>query len=477
MTEQASPSIPRIPFRPYRLLALVVIYVLVAHVLPRPAGVDPDGWRITGIFFATIAGLMLQPLPGTQIVVIGVTMLIIVGGVPMDRALSGFAAPSVWLVLMAMLMSRALRETGLSRRIALFFVKLFGRTSLGVSYSLVLSDVTLATGVPSITARSGSIMFPIARSISDLFKSAPGPSSALLGTFLMTSLYQTSVVASAMFFTGAASNVLMAELAREIVPVTWSSWFMAAIVPGLVSCAAVPYMTYRLVSPQVKHTPEAVAFAQEELQRMGPLRGREAIVLAVFVGVVGLWMTSAWHGLHVTLVSLMGISTLFFLNALTWESALAERSAWDVFVWYGGLLMMGGVLNDTGSTTAFANWVSGLFGDTHWFMVLLGTLVVYFYSHYAFASITAHALSMFLPFVLMLTALGTPPSLAVYSLACLSNLMAGLTHYGTTTAPIIYVEGYVGVGDWWRVGFLISVGNLAIWLTVGFAWWKFLGFW
>ena len=83
--------------RPARLLALVGIYVLIAHVLPIPDGVDPQGWRITGIFFATIAGLMLQPLPGSQVVLIGITALILVGRVPMARALEGYSAASVWI--------------------------------------------------------------------------------------------------------------------------------------------------------------------------------------------------------------------------------------------------------------------------------------------------------------------------------------------------------------------------------------------
>lgn len=77
----------------------------------------------------------------------------------------------------------------------------------------------------------------------------------------------------------------------------------------------------------------------------------------------------------------------------------------------------------------------------------------------------------------MLVGLGAPPALAVYSLACLANLTAGLTHYGTTTAPIVFSEGYVSLGDWWRVGLVVSVVNLAIWLTIGFAWWKLLRFW
>mgnify|MGYP003577561126 CR=1 FL=1 len=59
----------------------------------------------------------------------------------------------------------------------------------------------------------------------------------------------------------------------------------------------------------------------------------------------------------------------------------------------------------------------------------------------------------------------------------LANLRAGHTHYGTTTAPIVFAQGYVDVSEWWRVGFYVSLVNLAIWTTVGFAWWKLVGFW
>ena len=110
-------------------------------------------------------------------------------------------------------------------------------------------------------------------------------------------------------------------------------------------------------------------------------------------------------------------------------------------------------------------------------IALLVTLLVFFYTHYFFASITAHMLAMFPPFLAMLVGLGTPPVLAVYSLACLANLTAGLTHYGTTTGPIVFGVNYVSFRDWWRVGLIVSVLNLTIWLTVGFGWWKVLGYW
>jgi DASS family divalent anion:Na+ symporter len=465
--------------RAARLLALVAIYGMVVLAFPRPVAVSPDGWRITALFLSTIAGLMIQPLPGAALVIISLTLFVLVGGLPASRVLAGFSSPSVWLVLTAMLMSRALRDTGLSRRIALVFVRLFGGTSLGVSYSLVLSDVTLAAGIPSITARSGGIVLPVARSIAELYQSTPGPTAARLGTFLMTALYQGSAIACAMFMTGQASNVLVAGFAAKLAgtTVTWSSWFIAGLVPGLVSCAVVPYVVMRMLPPDIRRTPAAAAFARSQLNAMGSLTRNEWIALGVFIGVCGLWMTSGWHHLDVAVVAMAALGILFLTNVLSWETALREQSAWDVFVWYGGLLTMGEVLNETGSTTAFANWVGGSFTGMDWFVVLLLTLLIYFYAHYAFASITAHALAMFPPFVVMLIGLGTPPLLAVYSLACIANLTAGLTHYGTTTAPIVFAEKYVSFGDWWRVGFVVSVVNLTIWLTVGFAWWKVLGFW
>ena len=480
MAEESSDTRTQPDFKPYRLLALAAIYFILAHLCPPPEGVSPENWRRVGVFFATIAGLMLQPMPGSQVVLVGIVAMLTVGNLPMDRALSGYSASSVWMVLVAMLMSRALRECGLARRIALWFVRAIGSTSLGLGYSLHLTDLALATGVPSITARSASIVFPIARSISGLYKSAPGPSSALLGAFLMVCLYQGSVISSAMFFYSSAANVLLGELAAEYagVTITWTSWFVAGLVPGVVLSVAVPYLVYRVLPPELKRTPAASKFAGEELIRMGPIRGREAVVAVVFVGVIALWVASSWVSwLSAPLVALLGISVLFLTQALGWQSALDERSAWDVFVWYGGLLMMGGVLNETGVTTIFAEWFGTFFSGMSWVVVFFAALVFYFYAHYFFASTTAHALSLYPPFLVLLISLGAPPAVVVYSLVFINNLMAGLTHYGTTTSPVIFIEGYVTFKDWWRVGFYASVLNLAIWLPVGMLWWKVLGHW
>lgn len=457
---------------------LVCIYAVIVYILPRPSGVEPAGWRLCGLFVATVAGLILQPVPGGALVLTAVTLSSVIAGLTIGQALSGFADPTVWLVMAAFFISRALINTGLARRIALFFVRLFGANSLGVCYALSFSDMVLAAIIPSNGARSGGVILPIARSIAELYGSRPGPTAAVIGSFLMTGVYQGICVSAAMFYTGQASNPLAAKMATSTgYVVTWASWFAAGIVPGLVSMLVAPAVVMKLNPPEVKRTPEARNFAERELAQMGRLSGNEWILAVVFISVCSLWVTSGIHGIDITITALIGSVALLLSGVLTWEDVKSERAAWDIFVWYGGLLMLGKALNDAKVTSEFARLVGGLFGGAGWPLLFAAALLIYFYAHYGFASITAHILAMFPPFLAILLAKDAPPGLVIFGFACFTNLSAGLTNYGTTPSPMFFAQDYVSLRTWWRVGFIVSLVNISIWSTIGFGWWKLIGIW
>jgi DASS family divalent anion:Na+ symporter len=443
-------------------VALLLLYSIVVFLLPRPISVKPEGWRLLGIFVATIGGLILRPIPGGALVLTAITLAAIFGGLTATEALGGFGDSVVWLVMAAFFISDALITTGLARRIALLFVRTVGGSSLGVCYALSLTDMLLAPVIPSNGARSGGVVLPVARSVAELYGSSPGPTAALLGSFLMTGVYQSICVTAAMFMTGQASNPLAAKIATETLhyPVTLVSWFV-----------------HRLNPPQIRRTPEARAFAAGELVRMGPLDGPQITVLMVFVGVCGLWVTTAIHHIDITMTALLGVVALLLSGVLKWEQVVANRAAWDIFIWYGGLVQLGHALNEAGITTAFAKSVGGIFPGAGWVALLVVALLIYFYSHYGFASITAHILAMFAPFSEVLIAKGAPPGLVIFSLACFSNLAAGLTNYGTTPSPMFFAQHYVSFRKWWSIGFVVSLVNLLIWSTVGFAWWKLIKVW
>ena len=172
---------------------------------------------------------------------IAVTVAPVLGGISLAQALSGYADPTVWLVMAAFFISRALINTGLARRIALLFVRMFGRSSLGVCYALSLSDMVLATIIPSAGARSGGIVLPIVRSIAELYGSRPGPTARLLGAYLMIGVYECLCISAAMFFTGQASNPLIAKMATSATgfQVTWASWFRGRLL--FQGCARSPW--------------------------------------------------------------------------------------------------------------------------------------------------------------------------------------------------------------------------------------------
>jgi DASS family divalent anion:Na+ symporter len=407
-----------------------------------------------------------------------VTLAAGTGGLTIDQALMGWASPTVWLVIAAFFMSRGLINCGLARRLALFFVRVCGKTTLGVCYGLSLSDMVLAAMIPSNSARSGGIILPIARTIAELYGSTPGATSAVMGSFLITAVYQSICVTASMFYTGQASNPLAARLAGTMgYQVTWASWLAAAAVPGLVSMLVVPWVVMKLDRPQIVRTPEAAAFAARELAAMGPMKRGEKILIVVFAVVCALWVTSSTTHIDITVTALGGGLALLLTGVLSWDDIKSERAAWDIFVWYGGVIRLGTALNEFGVTKAFAQGVSDEFSTLSWMGLLVVALLIYFYAHYSFASITTHILAMYTPFVAVLLAKGAPPGLTVFSFACFSNFAAGLTHYGTTPTPMFFASDYVSMKKWWQVGFVVSIVNLLIWGTVGFGWWKLIGLW
>jgi len=295
----------------------------------------------------------------------------------------------------------------------------------------------------------------------------------------MALIYQCDVIVCAMFLTGQASNVLIAKFAQQVtgIELSYARWALAGVVPGLVSLLVVPLVLYRIFPPEVKHTPAAAEFAAGELRQMGGMKSPEKLMLLVFAVVAGLWMTTSFHGINYAAVALLGICVLLLFGVLTWEDVITERGAWDVFIWYGGLVRMAEALGETGITKRFAETAAGFTSGWQWWIALAVLLLVYFYAHYGFASITAHATAMYTPFLVVILAAGAPKYVAVLSLAYFSNLDASLTHFGTTPAPIYFGAGYVKQRTWWKLGLITSFITIAIWTVFGFTWWKILKLW
>ena len=245
---------------------------LLVAIIPRPEGVTREAWTLLAIFIATIIGSIVQPLTGSAMVLLGVIATVVTGALKPTDALKGYSEPVVWLVLAAFFLSCGMIKTGLGRRIALLFVRSIGKTTLGLGYALISTDFILASMIPSNGARSGGVILPIAQSVALTYDSHPDDGTEKrLGTFLMNLLYQCDVIICAIFITGQAGNLIIADLVAKNsdIRLTYGNWLAAAIVPGLVSLVVVPLAIYKFFPPEIKETPRAREFASAELEKLG----------------------------------------------------------------------------------------------------------------------------------------------------------------------------------------------------------------
>ena len=471
------PSTARRPIGWWRWAA-VLAPGLIFYLLPIP-GLNTVQRHLLAVFTATIVALVAQPMPMGASVMVAMTLLALTGTLPPAKVLTGFANITVWLIFVAFLFGRAFTVTGLGRRVGYLFIRRFARSPLSLGYSLAAADLVLAPFIPSDTARGGSIVFPVTRSVASALGSEPGPTAGRIGSYLVLASFHTCYTASAMFLTGMAANPLIAEFALRIghVQLTWGRWFAGASVPGFLTLAVVPWMLLKLVKPELRDTAPARELAGAELRKMGPFRREEKWLVAILLGVMAGWVTSPWHGIPNTFVALAGLSAILLTRVVTWDDLLAERRAWDALIWFAPLLMMSDALNDTGVIKILSGKLFGLMAGWPWILVLAALAVWYLYVHYGFASLTAQVTALYPGFLAAALAAGVPPLLAALPLGYLSSLNASLTHYGTGSAPVFFSAGYVRQTAWWRLGFLISAVDLIIWMGIGLCWWKLIGFW
>ncbi|AGK55800.1 anion permease [Bacillus sp. 1NLA3E] len=461
------------------LLITIIVGVALWMITP-PAGLDVQAWHLFAIFVATIVGLVSKPMPMGSVAILALTATVLTQTLTIDQALTGFQNSTIWLIVIAFFISRGFIKTGLGSRVAYMFVKMFGKKTLGLSYSLLVSDLLLSPAMPSNTARAGGIILPIIRSLSETFGSRVGDGTERkVGAFLTKVAFQGDMITSAMFLTAMAANPLAAQITHDLTgkTISWMGWATAAIVPGLISLILIPYVIYKLYPPEIKETPEAPAMAAKKLKEMGSLKKQEWYMIGVFLLILALWIFGTSLNINATTTAFIGLGVLLLTQVLSWNDIKKEEGAWDTLVWFAVLVMMATFLNELGMIPWFSETMKGAVSGMSWIWALVILSVVYFYSHYFFASSTAHVSAMYAAFLTVVIAAGAPPLVSALILAFFSNLFGCMTHYGCGPAPVFFGSGYVTQNKWWSLGFLISIIHIIVWIGVGGVWWKVLGLW
>ena len=456
--------------------------------MPTPDGLAPHAWYFLALFVGIVVGLMAEPIPGAAITLIGVTLIAVLApwvlyspaelrapgfeaaNASLAWALSGFSNSTVWLIFGALTFALGYEKTGLGRRIALMLVRAMGRSTLTLGYAIVAADTLLAPFTPSSTARTAGTVYPVIRHLPPLYGSmANEPSSRLVGSYLMWTALATGTITSSMFLTAMAPNLLAVELVRKTVGIniTWIEWFLAFAPLGVLLLLTLPWLAYRLYPPAIKGSTEVAAWANDQLHSMGPTTVREALLASLVALALVLWIFGGSH-VNATTTALVVVGLMLLTRIISWDDILLNKQGWTTLVWFATLIALADGLNRTGVVGWFASSVAGNVGGISPTFGMLVLASAYFFSHYFFASVTAHTTAM-LPIMLAVGAAvpGMPVRKLALMLVLCGGIMGILTPYAGGPNPVYYGSGYLPARDFWRLGAIFGLLFFAAWLSFG----------
>ncbi|MBP7146252.1 MAG: DASS family sodium-coupled anion symporter [Acidobacteria bacterium] len=459
--------------RPRKLLArgASLALLLVLWLLPVPEGLTTPAWHLFALFVTAIFSVIVGAFPILTASVLAVAAAVLSGTLAPAKAYAGFANGTILLIVVAFLVARAVVKCGLGQRLGHLVVSLFGRSTLGLSYSVFVVDGVIAPAFPSNTARAG-VLYPLVFSLAEAAGVKPGDEGRRkLGSFLMFSGMASLSLSSALWLTAMAANPLGAEMAKSFgVEIGFGSWLVAACVPALAAMVLLPLLLYKLISPEVKATPAAPAAAREALARLGPLSAQEKIVTATFVGMVALWAAAGTLKLDSTAIAFLGLGVLLATSVLDLGDIAKEGDVLATFIWFAVLFTLSGQLNELGFMGYLGQRLAHALGGLAWLPAALILVVAYVLLHYLFVSQTAQVLALFGVFLDVGVKLGAPAAPLAFLLLFASNFFSAITPQGSSANLLFVGSGYLRQGELYRLGAITTAFNLAVFVLLGLPW-------
>jgi DASS family divalent anion:Na+ symporter len=439
--------------------------------VPVPAGLTAPAWHLFAVFVAAIASVLVGAFPLLTSTMLAVAAVVLTGTVSPAKAFAGFANASVLLVVIAFLVAQAVVKSGLGRRISLFMVSRFGRSSLGLAYSIVLTDAFIAPAFPSNTARGG-VLFPIVLSVAQGSGSRPeDPEGRRLGGYLMFCAMASLAVSSALWMTATSANPIGIQVAREFgLEINFGKWLLVASVPAMTAIVALPWIVARLFPPGVGETPDAPVAARKELAALGPLSRNERITAVAFVLMVSGWVFADALGLNVTSIAFAGLGMLLMTNVLTLDDIAAQGDTLATFLWLAVLFALSGQLNELGFMGYAGQRLASHMGGLSWPVTYVMLILIYVAIHYMFVSQSSQVLALMGVFLDVGIRGGVPAPLMAFALLFASSYFSVITPQAGSQNVIFVGSGYLTQRELYRLGLLMTLFFLAVFLVIGTAW-------
>jgi len=383
----------------------------------------------------------------------------------------------IWLMVAAFVLTSAINETNLGKRLALTLVTKLGRTPKGTLAALTLTNFIIAFSVPSTTARA-ALLVPIVTVLLEVYKQVPGKSK--FGKLMTLQGVQNNAFATSMVITATSAQVLALGFINEMTGsnLGYMEWLIGSLPQAVLTAVLMFFITYKIyhVKDELQGSEKSISILKQQLSDLGPISSVEKRAAIIFAITLFLWATENYHEALVgfvisteqTAVISMLLCLLPKIGVIDWKKADIK---WDLMIFSAGAYAVGNAFNDSGGATFIIGGLVKSFGLESMNHGLVAIILIFttIFSHLIFTSKTVRATILIPTIVTLAQSLGMNP--VPIAMACSFGIAYTITLPPHSKVNKLYFgTGYFEVSDELKLGLLASLVSSIIISIMYFTW-------
>lgn len=454
----------------YRYLALILLFAVFAFAIsqPVPQGLTREGFNALIVFLLCLVLWVSQLLPLSITSLLALVLVPLFGIMSTKEAYALFGNEAVFFILGVFILAAAMMRSGLSTRVALFFLEKFGSSPSKLIVGILFTGAFLSFWMSEHAV--AAMLFPIVLEIAHSLKLHPLKST--YGKALFLAMAWGVIIGGVATFLGGARNPLAVGILREStgISIGFVEW-ITAIIPEVLALGAVAYFILtRFFKPEIESVDMARENIHKKIEAMGRTSGQEYGIALIMLATIAAWI---FIGKEIGLanIAILAIVVLFALKLVNWKD-IEGYVNWGVILMYGGAIALGAALAQSGAAAWIADiaikpWASSVFLA----MIAFAGLSIFLTEGISNAAVVA---------IMMPVGLGLAENLAIdpkvitYAIAMPSGL-AFLLPMGTPANALAYSSGFIRIRDVFVYGLILNILALIFFVLMVKFYWPLIG--
>ena len=182
------------------------------------------------------------------------------------------------------------------------------------------------------------------------------------------------------------------------------------------------------------------------------------------------WIFADHLKLNVTSIAFAGLGVLLMANVLTLDDIAKQGDTLATFLWLAVLFALSGQLNELGFMSYAGQRLATHLGGLSWPLTYVTLIVLYVAIHYMFVSQSSQVLALLGVFLDVGLRGGVPAPLMAFALLFASSYFSVITPQGGSQNVIFVASGYLTQRELYRLGLVMTLFFLAVFMSIGTAW-------